>query len=152
MPANLKVLQVRDDGREWFNRRIHECNLTQDDVARCCEVNIRTLRSWLSNGHISRAQVPGLCDVLDVTASEIAKHFRISDPRPYPRRKVSTLDKVGNLTELLRAVLDAGCERITLADLEAAASLPFNFSAGLSTDEVTTVQTLLRARQSRSEK
>ena len=152
MSTNSKALESRDGGRVWFNKRIQERNLTQDDVAVCCEVSIRTLRSWLSNGRISRDQVPGLCNVLDITAEELGKYFRISDPAPYPRRKVSALDKVGDLTELLRTVLGADCEKITLADLEATASLPFNYSAGLSDDEITTIKTLLRGRQKKSEK
>jgi hypothetical protein len=65
---------------------------------------------------------------------------------------VSALDKIGDLSSLLRVVLDAGCEKVTLADLEVVAALPFNFSAGLSDDEVTTAQTLLRARQKKKEK
>lgn len=146
MVGNLKVPDARDDAREWFKRRIHERSLTQDDVARCCEVNIRTLRSWLSTARISRDQVPGLCNILDVEATELGRYFQISEPQPYPRRKVSALDKVGNPTGLLKAVLEADCERITLADLEAAASLPFNFSGDLSADEVTTVKTFMRAR------
>ena len=150
MPSALKVLETRNDAREWFNARIHERNMTQDDVARCCEVNIRTLRSWLSSSRISRDQVPMLCEVLDVTATELAKYFRVSSQLPYPSQRASALDKVKDLTALLRAVLDVECEKITLADLEVVVALPFDFSAGLSADEITTVQTLLRVRQKKN--
>ena len=152
MPANLKVLVARDNSREWFKARIRARNLTQDDVARYCEVNIRTLRVWLSSGRISSDQVPGLCGALDVTSSELAEHFRIFEPQPYARRRVGALDKIGDITSLLRVVLESGCEKVTLVDLEVVAALPFNFSAGLSDDEVTAARTFLRARQKKKEK
>ena len=151
MPTQLRVLETRNDAREWFNNRVHERNMTQDDVARSCAVNIRTLRAWLSNSRVSRDQVPGVCEALDVKPEELARYFHISDPHPYPRRKGGILEKMENLAELLRVVLGAECEKITLADLEYVISLPLNFVAGLSAEEVTTVQTLLRARHKKTE-
>lgn len=147
MQTNSQVLEGRNQARDWFNAHIHGRKLTGEDVAALLGVNTRTLRGWIGIGRIPREQVPKLCEAIVVTQEDLAKHFRFSEEQLPSGRRASALDKIGDIMPLVRIVQESGCDRVTIADLEFVASLPLDFGKGLSADEITTAQTLFRARR-----
>src|SRR3989344_3858049 len=134
-PGNIGCFQLRveakvpitNQGREWFNVIARERGMTQGQIATACGVNIRTLRAWLDSERIPESQIDDLCRVMQVSCNDIAAHFTISEAQPGQRRGRSSLAAIGDITLLLRVVVEANADQVRLGDLEAIAAMPFNF-------------------------